>query len=462
MRNLSLKQFLSSGRVRARMTWLMGLFAAFHVSAASATDSVGQVSFLIGQASLIQADGKRSPLTLGAKIQVGDRVETGPTGHVHLLFIDKAAVSVRPSSALLVQSYRYSATNPSANEVRLSLERGSGRSLSGAATELDKTRFRLNTPIAAIGVRGTDFVVNTDSKGVSVTVADGAIVMTPYGENCTTTGLGPCGGDRARVLAAHMGRLSAELRPGEPGIRLVHSKDANSSVDIRSVERDGARDRRDDSMAGAKASGLLAAEPTASQLQHGNDRATAELLTLAAIRLPDLNRPSAIDGALVWGRWAISSGVNDKLTVPFSLARLNRQVVVADEEAGLFRTNVSGSSDIFQSTLQGKVEFRLTRASVSYESSTGLEAASVRAGNLTVDFNRQSFATALDLAADSGATGQLRMAGELRRDGVFSVVDSNQRIAGALSWNGKEAGYLFETGAPGALFRGRTLWRSGP
>jgi hypothetical protein len=132
-------------------------------SMAGASEVVGQVSLLIGAARVIHIDGSSEPLRRGASILVGDRVETSANGHVHLRFIDNGSVSVRPDSVLEVQAYRYDADRPQLNEVRLRVEQGTTRAISGAATELDKTRFRLNTPIAAIGVRGTDFIVDRKS-----------------------------------------------------------------------------------------------------------------------------------------------------------------------------------------------------------------------------------------------------------------------------------------------------------
>lgn len=41
--------------------------------------------------------------------------------------------------------------------VRFRLDRGVARAISGAAAEGARERFRLNTPLVAIGVRGTDF-----------------------------------------------------------------------------------------------------------------------------------------------------------------------------------------------------------------------------------------------------------------------------------------------------------------
>ncbi|MBK9684459.1 MAG: FecR domain-containing protein [Betaproteobacteria bacterium] len=95
---------------------------------------------------------------------VGDRVETSASGHVHLKFVDDAAVAVRPDSSLEIQAYRFDAQRPAGSEVRLQVEHGIARSISGRATEVDKNRFRLNTPVAAIGVRGAPISSSRPAK----------------------------------------------------------------------------------------------------------------------------------------------------------------------------------------------------------------------------------------------------------------------------------------------------------
>ena len=78
-------------------------------------DAVAQVSLLIGSARVSRLDGSSEVLQRGASIQVGDRIETGANGHVHLRFIDNGAASVRPDSVLEVQAYRYDLQNPKNN-----------------------------------------------------------------------------------------------------------------------------------------------------------------------------------------------------------------------------------------------------------------------------------------------------------------------------------------------------------
>ena len=428
--------------------------------AAAQPQAVGHVSLVIGVAQVVRADGVREPLRRGSSIMVGDRLETTANGHVHIRFVDNGAVSVRPESVLEVQSYRYDAQNPAANEVRLRLDQGTSRSISGAATEADKSRFRLNTPIAAIGVRGTDFIVQTDPTGVRATVADGAIVLGPLSATCTASALGPCAGDTARVLSAGMGELTAEVRAGDDRTRLIPT--AGSALAAVSGKRDEGGGQR----------------PQGEALTYSaNDRTAADLLTIAKDRLSDLNKAlpslvaSGLTGAtvaslsdgpteqLVWGRWTPTAEPNDKVTVPSWIAANGRHYTgIGDTEVGLFRTNQSQPGNILSDSLNAKAEFKLSRAYATFQAGGKSEAASVDNGSLVIDFARRTFATGLRLSSASAGTTELRAGGIVRSNGTFAVRDSEQLVAGVVSTDGKEAGYLFERNAAGGAFKGRTLW----
>lgn len=438
------------------------LLSALPALAQTTASAVGQVSMLIGAADVVHVGGAREPLRRGAAILVGDRLETSANGHVHVHFIDKAAVSVRPESVLEVQAYRYDAKNPAANEVRFNVENGTARSISGAATEVDKTRFRLNTPIAAIGVRGTDFIVQTDAAGVRATVSDGAIVVGALGGGCSAAGLGPCGANESRLLTAEMGRLMAEVRPGDHTARIVPAAGALlAAAAVSAEERVAARATAESA---ARAVGLLAAQPTAAELQRGNDRTAAEALTLGAGRLPDLNRPSNPNGQLMWGRWGFTRPEGDQVTETVSTARVGRDIMVAvgDDLAktlGLFRTSdPANPRGLIPESMNAKFDFQLSRASAIYEVGGRSEVAVVENGKLTIDFGKRAFATVLDMSSDSGGKARLLMGGTVRDDGRFALTDAGQYVTGAVTLDGKEAGYLFTRDARGGLFRGITLW----
>ena len=450
--------------LNAAMRGVAGLATGLLACAAAAAQpqAVGHVSLVIGVAQVVRADGVREPLRRGSSIMVGDRLETTANGHVHVRFVDNGAVSVRPESVLEVQSYKYDAQNPAVNEVRLRLDQGTSRSISGAATEADKNRFRLNTPIAAIGVRGTDFIVQSDPTGVRATVADGAIVLGPLSATCTAGALGPCAGDTARVLSAGMGELMAEVRAGEDRTRLVPT--TGGALAAVSTKRDEANSQR----------------PQGDALTYSaNDRTAADLLTIAKERLANLNRPltsvafltgagapgtimSVSDGPteqLVWGRWTPSAVPDDKIAVPSWIASSGRHYTgVGDSDVGLFRTNQSQPGNILSDSLNATAEFKLSRAYATFQAGGKSEAASVDNGSLVIDFARRTFATGLRLSSASAGTAELRAGGIVRSNGTFAVRDSEQLVAGVVSTDGKEAGYLFERNAAGGAFKGRTLW----
>lgn len=442
--------------------------AAFPVAAQGAgalasAVSVGQVSLIIGEARVTRGDGTRAQLRYGSDVFVGDRVQTGANGHVHMRFVDRGAVSVRPDSVLEVQAYRYDPSRPQANEVRLRIEHGTARSISGAATELDKSRFRLNTPIAAIGVRGTDFIVQTSGDQMRAVVAQGSISVAPLGGGCSATALGPCVGDQVRILSADMGHLMVELRQSDGMVRLAPAVAAllpplhygDASIRERAAGE-----------AAARATALAAAQPSADLHSRTNDTAVADLLAISPVGRFDarvLNTKPDSDSAMVWGRYSFASPGFDNISVRFADAAKDRQPTVGDLDSVLLRsvsTEALGNAGVVGDL--GRIDLRLTRAQASFEVNGRIEPASVDGGTLALDFGRRTFATALAMSSSATGRVELRAGGQIDSRGIFNAGDAEQRVSGAVTFDGKEAGYLFERAAGTGLFKGRTLWGKGP
>lgn len=422
---------------------------------------VGTVSLVIGDARVTRSDGSQAVLRQGSEVVVGDRVETGANGHVHLRFVDRGAVSVRPGSVLEVQSYRYDRERPETNEVRLKVEHGTARSISGAATEADKSRFRLNTPIAAIGVRGTDFIVQSTPQEVRAVVAQGAITVAPLGNGCSAAALGPCSGAAARELSAEMGRLMVEVRSGERVAQIAPAVAA--LLPALHVADSAAVTERSGPEAVARFAALAAAQPSLDPRLRTNDRAAADVLSIAPITKfegGEPNRRQDADAQLAWGRWSFSRADYDKVSLEYKEASQGRHVTVGDADGGLWRRGGTGliSDQVFAPPEAGRVDLRLTRGSAGFEVGGRVEAASVDGGTLQLDFGQRTFATALALSSASAGRVELRAGGLVDANGVFNSGNAEQRVSGAISFDGKEAGYLFERITSGGVFRGRTLW----
>ncbi|MFN5724934.1 MAG: hypothetical protein ACK47O_14115, partial [Betaproteobacteria bacterium] len=87
-----------------------------------------------------------------------------------------------------------------------------------------------------------------------------------------------------------------------------------------------------------------------------------------------------------------------------------------------------------------------------------IETVSVTGGLLNLDFARSLFSTTLNLSGTRLGQDTLRANGSISSAGLFYSADGTQLVAGAVSPDGKQAGYLFEKRVSPGLVRGITLW----
>ena len=188
--------------------------------AASAADPAtqqapaGQVIFAVGDNQLLRQQ-QRLTLERGMAVYEGDTLLSGSGGHVHLLMSDKGFYSLRPNGQLRIERYQYYPHNPARNQIKVSLQQGVLRAITGKAGQANKQGYRLNTPVAAIGIRGTDFTVQSDDQVSRLSVRSGGVVMAPFGSNCSSHSFGPCQSSSARSLLATDSEAVLELRLGQ-------------------------------------------------------------------------------------------------------------------------------------------------------------------------------------------------------------------------------------------------------
>lgn len=133
------------------------------------------------------------PVKKGDSVSVGALLETSADGHVYLKAIDGGFLVVRANSKAVIRAYDIS--NKQEVRIKIELIEGTARSITGTAAQGDKAGFRFNTPVAAIGVRGTDFTVKTNALETLVAVSSGAVAVSPLSDTCLATGFGPCQGN---------------------------------------------------------------------------------------------------------------------------------------------------------------------------------------------------------------------------------------------------------------------------
>ncbi len=118
---------------------------------------IGRVAFARGSIKGYGRDGSERPILSGATLYRGDELETMAGASAVVVFRDQTRVTVRPKTRFKVQQYRFRKKAPEKNQTVFRLLRGGLRVVTGLIGKQNYKRFKINTPVATIGIRGTNF-----------------------------------------------------------------------------------------------------------------------------------------------------------------------------------------------------------------------------------------------------------------------------------------------------------------
>ena len=132
--------------------------------ASTAWADIGSVTEASGTA-IIKRGKDTIQIVKGTEIKTNDKVET-KNGKVKIVFKDDTNVTVTESSSLVIDDFVY---DPKSGAGKLGLKAAAGtvRYVSGSIAK-DPKNVKINTPTAAIAVRGTDFVMAVSETGGSM------------------------------------------------------------------------------------------------------------------------------------------------------------------------------------------------------------------------------------------------------------------------------------------------------
>lgn len=133
------------------------LVAALSISSvALAQDSAGMVVASRGEV-IAMANGGSRELKQGDFVYEKDEILTSNRSFAVLQFVDGAKVTVRPDSTLIIEQYLYNGNDEDA--ATLGLVSGGLRVITGAMAKSNPENYKVRTPVALMGVRGTEFSV---------------------------------------------------------------------------------------------------------------------------------------------------------------------------------------------------------------------------------------------------------------------------------------------------------------
>ncbi|CAH1746781.1 FecR domain-containing protein [Thauera humireducens] len=406
-----------TSRVFAGLCRGLVAIGAFIVVLPAFAQDAGQVVLAVGD---VRMAGQ--VLRVGDAVRVGAPLHTGHDGYLYIKTIDNGFLILRPDTAAAVAEYTVDAGQPGKSRFRIELNQGIARHITGEAVKSARQHFRFNTPVAAIGVRGTDFTAYADDRLTRVAVLSGGVVVSGFDEQCSPGGIGPCEGPQARELFA-----------GQPGHLLQVEKDKALPELLQNVD-----------LAPAGSPPPRGDEPHASQSASQAGTLEANLDPVKADRL------EAIDTVLArppiqWGRWRDLAG--EVPTLPLLALLANHKLLAFNPYFALLRPNDAP----WDNRVSGAVDFRMQGGEAVIERDNGSAyAAAVENGRLHVDFAQRRFSTGFDLVADGERIAR-RADGQVFADGGFENVSqflggNNMLVKGALGQDAKlRAAYLFQT-----------------
>ena len=397
-----------------------------------------QAARIVFVAGSVQVAGQ--PAQVGSIVNEGQKLSTGPDGYLYLETLDKGFFILRPNSTGQIVTFQIDPSNPANNRIKLELQNGVARHISGEAVKSARHNFRFNTPVAAVGVRGTDFTVYASQDVTRITVLSGGVIVSPLADTCLAAGIGPCDGPASRELfASKMGQILQVLR-GQLPVLLQSPEQAPDAI----------TPPRADEPAGTKTSARSApaANYAAAPADLSLDPLKTNLINQLSLQASNPTpTPTPVVGppTLIWGRW--QAVLDQTIEVNVAALQASNQLVATNNYYALMRNRETP----WQPPVQTSLGFALQQSQtlILNESTRQLTPATLENGQLQINFAQSRFFTQFDLVSPNERL-TLQNSGEISPDGklyggVQFLRPNNMDVRGALASDNRNAAYLFQS-----------------
>ncbi len=153
-------------------------------------ETVGQVAYVQVYGYETPPQGAREPIFLRDDVVTNTELETVIDGRLDVKFVDNTQLIVGSSSKVKVDRFVFDPSK-SSGDVALNVSKGLMRFVSG---RMASQSYKVRTPTATLGVRGTDFVVAVAEDGsTTVSVISGEVEMTSGSGDSGGVGAGSTG-----------------------------------------------------------------------------------------------------------------------------------------------------------------------------------------------------------------------------------------------------------------------------
>lgn len=159
---------------------ILGLFLIISGSTyAAALQTIGQVVWVTGTLKASQPNTPARVLARRSPIYEHDIIVSDATSTGEIVFTDGSTMSLQDNTTIRLDQYKYGGgTAPSSDAFVVSVVKGGFRTITGAISKNNPNGYQANTPVATIGVQGTEYYVHySKEKGLVSKIEKGSIVI---------------------------------------------------------------------------------------------------------------------------------------------------------------------------------------------------------------------------------------------------------------------------------------------
>ena len=155
---------------------LAGVLVALAVQPAAAETAIGSVTRLQGTASF-EKDGATGVLGGGSSVFLNEKVSTAEAARLELTFTDGTRLTLGEKAEMTLDRFVYKPADGE-GELKLAVV-GAFRFVTGQVSKQRNRQVAVTTPVATIGIRGTEFFGGPiDGRPLGVFLIDGAVTVT--------------------------------------------------------------------------------------------------------------------------------------------------------------------------------------------------------------------------------------------------------------------------------------------
>ncbi|MDD5300550.1 MAG: FecR domain-containing protein [Gallionella sp.] len=266
----------------ARLVILIACLSGVHQSACAAV--AGHVQFVSGDVQITNPAGQTHQAQKGEVISEGDTLTSAPSASAQIKMQDGGFVAVRADTKLKFDQFVFAGKQDGSEKSFFSLFKGGFRAVTGLIGQINKQNYKITTPAATIGIRGTDHetMLIVPSSSLAQIAPTGAYSKVNVGETTLTTNRGTI-----NVMPNQMGFAGGmdqapKLQPLNTNIFTVAAAPLAAKADKKEEKKEDKKEQAESKQGEKSAKGDKEEKKDGKQADKGNGDAKAKEGTQAA------------------------------------------------------------------------------------------------------------------------------------------------------------------------------------